>query len=174
MHAKRLEGKGKTKAHHHVAKWLISNEMTDHALRAIRARTHLSRDFDIPYLAGYSQDGRTIFIDRHMPKSFVYRKRRVLTDRFLIMHEGVEKSLMQLYGMHYLHAHQIALHAEQAAVRAEGIEWKAYDDFMQENIKSIEDERVSKVPATLDLTPYIDFHDTELVQKMRENLVPVT
>ena len=105
--------------------------MTDHALRALRARANLDRNHDVPYLAGYSVDGHTIFIDRHMPKSFIYKKRRVLTDRFLIMHEGVEKSLIQLFGMHYLHAHQIALHAEQAAVRAEGIDWKAYDDFMQ-------------------------------------------
>lgn len=161
------------KARHHVAQWLISKEMTDHALRALRARAKLNRDYDIPYLAGYSVDGHTIFIDRHMPKSFVYKKRRVLTDRFLIMHEGVEKSLIQLFGMHYLHAHQIALHAEQAAVRGEGIEWKAYDDFMQQYIKTIEDERLTRVPANLDLTPYIDFHDTALIKQMRKKMVAV-
>ena len=172
MHAKHQPGRN-GKFHHHVAKWLISKEMTDHALRALRARCTLNRDYDVPYLAGYSLDGSTIFIDRHMPKSFVYKQRRVLTDRFLIMHEGVEKSLIQLYGMHYLHAHQVALHAEQAAVRAEGITWKAYDDFMQANIKTIEDERVTRVPATLDLTPYIDFHDTALVRQMREKMVAV-
>ncbi|GAC1626592.1 MAG: hypothetical protein NVS9B10_14680 [Nevskia sp.] len=172
MHAKHGAGT-KSKLHRHVAKWLISQEMTDHALRALRARSKLNRDYDVPYLAGYSVDGSTIFIDRHMPKSFVYKTRRVLTDRFLIMHEGVEKSLIQLYGMHYLHAHQIALHAEQAAVRAEGITWKAYDDFMQTHIKTIEDERVTQVPATLDLTPYIDFHDSVLVRQMREKMVAI-
>src|SRR5437868_1377077 len=117
---------------HHVAQWLISREMMDHAMKAIERRIYLVRDFDIPYLAGYSMDGRTVFIDRHMPKSFVYQGKRVKTDRFLIVHESVEKSLIQLLGMHYLTAHQIALHAEQAAVRSEGVEWKAYDDFMQE------------------------------------------
>jgi hypothetical protein len=173
MHPKHTE-KPTKKVKHHVAQWLISKEMTDHALRALRARTKLNRDFDIPYLAGYSKDGHTIYIDRHMAKSFVYKGRRVLTDRFLIMHEGVEKSLIQLYGLHYLHAHQIALHAEQAAVRGENIEWKAYDKFMQENIKTIEDERLEVVPADLDLTPYIDFHDTPLIKQMREKMVPVT
>jgi hypothetical protein len=156
----------------HRPEWLIGQTMMDHAVKAIRARAHLERGYDIPYLAGYSVDGHTIFIDRHMPKSFVYKKRKVLTDRFLIVHEAVEKSLIQLLGMHYLHAHQIALHAEQAAVRAEGITWEAYDAFMQENIKIIGDEELSKVPSNLDLTPYRDFHDKEELAKMRKSTVP--
>ena len=175
MYEKRETATGKKSAgkKHHVASWLISREMMDHAMRAIRQRTHLERGYDIPYLAGYSLDGHMIFIDRHMPKSFVYRNRRVMTDRFLVVHEAVEKSLIQLLGMHYLHAHQIALHAEQAAVRAEGIEWEAYDAFMQDYIKVIGDERLTKVPETLDLTPYKDFHDTEELKKMRRNFAKV-
>ncbi len=151
----------------HRPEWLIGQKMMDHAMKSIRARTHLERSYDIPYLAGYSLDGHTIFIDRHMPKSFVYRSRKISTDRFLIVHEAVEKSLIQLLGMHYLHAHQIALHAEQAAVRAEGVTWEAYDDFMQDNIKVIGDEALAKVPSNLDLTPYRDFHDAEELKKMR-------
>jgi len=152
--------------------WLIGQRMMDHAVKSIRARTHLERTYDIPYLAGYSNDGHTIFIDRHMPRSFIYRRRKVLTDRFLIVHEAVEKSLIQLLGMHYLHAHQIALHAEQAAVRAEGITWDAYDEFMQEFIKVIGDERLTRVPDNLDLTPYRDFHDAAELKKMREGMAP--
>jgi hypothetical protein len=152
--------------------WLIGQQMMDHAMKSIRARTHLERDYDIPYLAGYSLDGHTIFIDRHMPKSFVYRNRKVSTDRFLIVHEAVEKSLIQLLGMHYLHAHQIALHAEQAAVRAEGVTWEAYDAFMQDNIKVIGDEALSKVLSNLDLTPYRDFHDSDELKRMRACTVP--
>ena len=154
----------------HRPDWLIGQRMMDHALKSIRARTHLERAYDIPYLAGYSIDGHTIFIDRHMPKSFTYRRRKVLTDRFLIVHEAVEKSLIQLLGMHYLHAHQIALHAEQAAVRAEGITWDAYDEFMQEYIKVIGDEQLSRVPDNLDITPYRDFHDEEELAKMRSGM----
>ncbi|MDE2150014.1 MAG: hypothetical protein KGJ55_09330 [Gammaproteobacteria bacterium] len=156
----------------HVAEWLISKRMMDHALRAIRARARLERGYDIPYLAGYSVDGSIIFIDRHMPKSFVYRKRRIPTDRFLIVHEAVEKALIQLLGLHYLHAHQIALHAEQAAVRAEEIEWHDYDDFMQDYIKAIGDERLTRVPDNLDLTPYRDFHDAATLRRMRATMVP--
>src|SRR5947209_1184539 len=137
MYEKRGPGKRRVR---HVAEWLVSQEMMDHAVRAIRARARIDREHDVPYLAGYSVDGHTIFIDRHMPKSFVYRRRQIKTDRFLIVHEAVEKSLILLLGMHYLHAHQIALRAEQAAVRAEGIDWHAYDAFMQDYIKVVGDE----------------------------------
>ncbi len=175
MYEKRgsLANKKTARKKHHVASWLISREMMDHAMRAIRSRIHLERSYDIPYLAGYSLDGHMIFIDRHMPKSFVYRGRRVMTDRFLVVHEAVEKSLIQLLGMHYLHAHQIALHAEQAAVRAEGIEWETYDGFMQDYIKVIGDERLTKVPETLDLTPYKDFHEKDELRQMRKHFAKV-
>ena len=43
----------------------------------------IDRRYDIPYIAGYSRDGSTAFIDRHMPSSFAYRGRRIQTDRFL-------------------------------------------------------------------------------------------
>jgi hypothetical protein len=168
MYEKRAPGMRRT---HHVAQWLISQEMMDHAVRAIRSRAKIDRGHDIPYVAGYSVDGATIFIDRHMPAGFVHRKRRIKTDRFLITHEAVEKALIQLLGLHYLHAHQIALHAEQAAVRAEGIDWHAYDSFMQDYIKVIGDEELPKVPYNLDCTPYRDFHDSKLLRVMLKGMV---
>jgi hypothetical protein len=78
------------------------------------------RKHDIPYLAGYSLDGKTIYIDRHMPASFKFKGRTINTDRFLVLHEEVEKTLIDQLGLHYLHAHQIATRAEEAAVRAAG------------------------------------------------------
>ena len=72
--------------------------------------------------------------------------------------------------------HQIATRAEQAAVRAAGIEWRAYDQFMQKYVKEIGDERLTKVPADLDEKPYRDEHDTDLLQRMNaaieKNKVP--
>ena len=39
------------------------------AMQAIRRRVRVvNRDYDIPYIAGYSQDGHTVFIDRHLPR----------------------------------------------------------------------------------------------------------
>src|ERR1700676_5099215 len=138
-----------------IPEWFVSSLMLD--------RAH-----DIPYLAGYSQDGKTIYIDRHMPKFMKFRGREVDTDRFLILHEDVEKTLIDQLDLHYLHAHQIATRAEEAAVRAAGIRWRDYDRFMQKNVKKIGDERLKNVPVDLDLKPYRDEHDFDLLQRMAD------
>ena len=101
-----------------------------------------------------------------MPRSFKFRGRTIDTDRFLVLHEEVEKTLIDQLGLHYLHAHQIATRAEEAAVRAAGVEWRAYDRFMQKHVKSIGDERLKKVPKDLDLKPYRDEHDDDLLRRM--------
>lgn len=139
----------------------------DRALDAVVRRVKkLDRAHDVPYLAGYSLDGKTIYIDRHMPRAFRFRGRSVETDRFLILHEEVEKTLIDQLGLHYLHAHQIATRAEQASVRAAGISWRDYDRFMQKYVKTIGDERLTKIPKDLDLKPYRDEHDDDLLRRM--------
>jgi hypothetical protein len=152
-----------------IPEWYISDLMMDRALDAIvrRAKT-IDRRHDIPYLAGYSRNGKIIYIDRHMPQTMRYGGRDIDTDRYLILHEEVEKTLIDQLGLHYLHAHQIASRAEQAAVRAAGIRWRDYDRFMQKYVKRIGDERLTKVPADLDLKPYRDEHDDDLVKRMLE------
>jgi hypothetical protein len=150
-----------------LPEWYVSSLMMDRALDAVvRRAKKIDRNHDIPYLAGYSNDGKTIYIDRHMPKVWKYRKREIDTDRYLILHEEVEKTLIDQLGLHYLHAHQIATRAEQAAIRAAGISWRDYDRFMQKFVKEIGDERLTKVPADLDLKPYRDEHDDDLLKRM--------
>jgi hypothetical protein len=150
-----------------LPEWYVSSLMMDRALDAVVRRVKkFDRKHDIPYLAGYSKDGKTIYIDRHMPKSFKFHGRVIETDRFLILHEEVEKTLIDQLGLHYLHAHQIATRAEQAAVRAAGFNWRDYDRFMQKYVKHIGDERLTKVPDDLDTKPYRDEHDDDLLQRM--------
>src|ERR1700732_1653776 len=109
----------------------ISTLMLDRALDAIVRRVkNLDRQHDIPYLAGYSNDGKTIYIDRHMPRTMKFRGREIDTDRFLLLHEEVEKALIDQLTLHYLRAHQIAAPAEEPAVRPAGILWRDYDRFM--------------------------------------------
>jgi len=150
-----------------VPEWYVSSLMIDRALDAIVRRVKiLDRTHDIPYLAGYSIDGKTIYIDRHLPRTFPYKGREIEVDRYLILHEEVEKTLIDQLGLHYLHAHQIATRAEEAAVRADRISWREYDRFMQKHVKEADDEQLTNVPANLDLKPYRDEHDYELMKRM--------
>ena len=119
----------------------------------------VNRNYDIPYIAGYSQDGRTVFIDRHLPRTFRWLMKTVRVEPFLMTHEIVEKALLDELRLHYLHAHQIAVRIERDAVKAAGVSWWAYQRFMKQHEKVIEEERLIRVPATLDLTPYRDEHD---------------
>ncbi|HVI56451.1 MAG TPA: hypothetical protein VM621_15515 [Luteibacter sp.] len=152
-----------------VPEGYISNLMLDRALDAILRRVKkFDRDHDIPYLAGYSNDGQTIYIDRHLPRTFEYEGRTIEVDRYLILHEEVEKALIDHLDLHYLHAHQIATRAEEAAVRADNISWDVYDAFMMKYVKRVGSEKLSKVPGDLDITPYRDEHDKELIARMEK------
>ncbi|MGO8797719.1 MAG: hypothetical protein ACLQJL_01370 [Roseiarcus sp.] len=147
----------------------VSSLMLDRALDAIERRIRtIDRTHDIPYLAGYSLDGKTIYIDRHLPRSFLYKGRKIAVDRYLLLHEEVEKTLIDQLDLHYQHAHQIATRAEEAAVRADGVSWRAYDRFMQKFVKEMGDERLTKLPADLDLKPYRDEHDYDLIRRMKD------
>ena len=145
----------------------VSSLMMERAVDAVMRRVgKLDRGHDIPYLAGYSNNGKIIYIDRDMPAHFMFKGRRIESDPFLILHEEVEKTLIDQLGLHYLHAHQIATRAEQAAIRSAGISWKAYDGFMQTHVTKIGVKKITKVPADLDLKPYRDEHDHDLLDRM--------
>jgi hypothetical protein len=136
-------------------------------VKAIRRRVRIvDRGYDIPYIAGYSVDGHTVFIDRHLPRTFRWLLKTVRVEPFLLTHEIVEKALLDELRLHYLHAHQIAVRAERDAVKAAGISWWAYQRFMKQHEGKIEEEKLVKVPATLDLTPYRDEKDFELLERL--------
>lgn len=135
-----------------------------------------AREWDIPYLAGYSQDGTIIYIDRDLEK-WQWLGKPINCDRFLFLHEKVEKAVIdalnELAGREletllillrmlnkndevYYHAHGVATQAEEYGVKlqygASGL--VSYNRFMLTQIKRAEDERIRRVPANLDTTPY--------------------
>src|ERR1700740_3441489 len=100
----------------------IEDDVLLDVVRAIRRRVRVvNREYDIPCIAGYSVDGSTVFIDRHLPRSFRWLMKTVRIEPFLLTHELVEKALLDELRLHYLHAHQIAVRAEHDAVRAAGV-----------------------------------------------------
>src|SRR4030095_16610692 len=136
---------------HHKSEDIDADVLGD-VVRALRRRVRaVSHDYDIPYIAGYSSDGETVYIDRHLPRSFRWLMKPVRVEPFLLTHEIVEKALLDQLRLHYLHAHQIALRAERDAVKAAGVPWWVYQRFMKAHEKVIEEERLIRVPSTLDL-----------------------
>lgn len=146
----------------------IQDDVLIDVVGAIRRRVRIvNRDYDIPYIAGYSQDGHTIFIDRHLPRTFRWLTKTVRVEPFLMTHEIVEKALLDELRLHYLHAHQIAVRIERDAVKATGVPWWGiYQRFMKKYEKPIEEERLVHVPPGLDLTPYSDEKDFALLRRL--------
>jgi hypothetical protein len=149
----------------------VSEDVDDAVLadvvRAIRRRVRkVSRDYDIPYIAGYSLDARTVFIDRHLPRTFRWLLKTVRVEPFILTHEVIEKALLDELRLHYLHAHQIAVRAERDAVNGAGVPWWAYQRFIKKHEKEISEERIERVPASLDLTPYRDAKDFAILERL--------
>src|SRR5882672_12767220 len=85
----------------------------------------INRDYDLPYLGGYSKDGGTIYIDRHLPDKLTIQADGLIREfnpiPFIVAHERFEKAVMDALGWHYLHAHQAATAYERRQVMASGL-----------------------------------------------------
>lgn len=127
----------------------------------------LNFEFDIPYLAGYSKDGKTIYFDCHLPRKLKVGGRLMNLVPSLTEHEHVEKSLIDALGYKYAPAHNAATVAEHRVVRAEGFLPSEYEKALRPFIKADAIERIKRAPADLDLTPYIDSHDFPVLFHLR-------
>ena len=133
-------------------------------------RFRVDRDFDIPYLAGYSKSGKIIYVDRHVPMSLVIAGRRVNILPFLIVHERTEKALMDFLDYDYYEAHPLATYAEHVELKKMNISPSAYERALDPYIKADLHQKITKVPAELDLKPYRDSRDLKLIARMQEHL----
>jgi len=126
---------------------------------------HVDKSYDVPYVAGYSEDGRTIFIDRHLKT----KMNKTDVERILITHEVVEKALLDLFNLSYQQAHHIAIYVEHEATIKSVMDPRKYTKFLDPQVKMIGSEKVRKIPSSLDLDPYKDEKDFELLKRMKLN-----
>jgi hypothetical protein len=146
---------------------VYSETILSKAVTSLNKLVTINHDYDIPYLAGYSKDGATIYIDRHIPL-FPFDGEQIDTTPFLVTHEAIEKALTDKYRLNYEYAHQIALRAERGAVEAAGVDWNKYDNFMKKWIKADAHEKIKSIPDDLDLGPYVFEKDTMLLATMKK------
>jgi hypothetical protein len=148
--------------------------------------------YDMPYLCGYSTDGKKRFVDRHFHAPgqpigtievdgkmvnvlpFLVGDHRKRWDRphkplGWAGHEGVEYAAMAVWGWSYSPAHVLATGAERRLATVSGIRWdplvKAYKPY----IKAAEHERLERMPPDFDLRPILAKPvDKRLVSAVRE------
>src|ERR1017187_4384807 len=91
--------------------------------RLIQRPIKLNFNHHIPYLCGYSRDGKTVYIDKDLKRYLTYRGKTFDVVDFLLVHEYVEWVLIQYYGIEYKKAHHITTHVESMAVKQAGLNW---------------------------------------------------
>jgi len=164
--------RSKSKVHTEDKTFLYSDDMLSDAVDAVLGSVKINRKFDVPYVAGYNTKGTIVYIDKDVPKYHRFNGKKYLLDKYLVVHEVVEKILEeQIHDVNYFYAHQIALRIEQDVVEADGLDWKEYDDFMQTLIKEVDIQKIQKVPPDLDLQPYKDSKDFALIEHMKKHMV---
>ena len=152
--------------HHHHEAAAVSSAKIEQLRRDPQVTSRLWRarkensDFDIPFIAGYSKDGDTIYFDRHLPERVTIehdgRKRDFDPREFYRIHESWEKALIDALGYGYYPAHRVATAMEKRAVleRLGPQWWMPYTELADQFAKADEHERIKRVPKDLDLTPY--------------------
>lgn len=152
-------------------KSLISNKRLIGISQYLMDNIELDATFDIPYLAGYSIYGpQKIYFDRGLTLKVITKNGYDFDiTPYLLMHEFFEKGYMDILRLknnNYLRTHQLAQRLEQELIKTSSTTWSEYqNEIMKEEIRKA-GNRIERVPSDLDLTPYIDYKDSEVIKKM--------
>jgi len=130
-------------------------------VKRMKESVSIIKKYDVPYLAGYSKDGKKIYIDRHMDLDF----NGIDITKYLVVHEKTEKALLMIHHIKYQQAHHIATSVEHDAVVKDGLNWNKYSKFVEKFVKKLGHENLTHSPPELDLEPYEDEHDFHVFLK---------
>jgi hypothetical protein len=152
----------------------------DQDILSYLARPHeIVEDFDIPDLAGYSTNGRRLFVDRHLAQArpdiaglpydqWIQALVGVDLKRNRCGHEPAEKAAIDVWGYSYPGAHEdVAEPNEHEMAKAIGLDWARYVPELKPWIKRVEAERIERPPHDLDCHPYYDDPDADDIRILR-------
>lgn len=162
------------KRHDHTAggSGYTSKATIDRVVAAIKKRTKIVRGVDVPYCAGYSEDGSTVYIDREVPKTFNLRGKPCDVDKYLVLHEMIEWALMEHLGIPYQYAHALATVCEEKAVQADGHDLSAYNSAWDTVIRKVGSRgKYPNIPKDLDTEPYEDEGQESEVEEPGDSLM---
>lgn len=106
--------------------------------------------YDVPELAGYSLDGKTFYVDKHMPRFMDYKDSKVDVYKYLLIHETVEYTLRTKLGFSYDHAHDLASICEWFQLKKDRVDYATYNSFCQKYIEMTESEAKRNIPPDLE------------------------
>jgi hypothetical protein len=118
---------------------------------------------DVPYGAGSSSDGRTVYIDRRIPRFLEIEGKRVDVHQMIAEHEIAEKTRMDR-GESYAQAHAQALAIEDAEIDHQGVSHEAYEKALKPYLDEAKSAAAKEgIPADLEAKPYHDMGEGHLI-----------
>ena len=125
------------------------------SIKAAASAPKINREFDVPYLAGSSNDGKTVYIDKRVPHQLDIKGKTFDPAPALAAHEQAEHRAM-MKGKSYTAAHrEDGLPVERKVVEASGIDWASYQEQMHKLVENVtEPESAKHPPPDLYLKPY--------------------
>lgn len=120
----------------------------------------------VPYAGGVSDDGKTVFIDRSLPKTVDVDGKTVDVHDVTAYHERVEWPLMHELGKSYEEAHRIATASEGKYVADKyGVDPSKYQSVVKDAVAAARSKAdIANVPKNLDTKPYVDSGEEHLVK----------
>ena len=127
--------------------------------------------YEIPYLAGYSKDGKTIYVDKRIHFTFNLKDgRKMNLLKYFIVHETTEKHLEDTKDYKYPYAHEQATKAEREAVEADGYPWDEYESYSLKEVQRLKKiDRTESIPKDYDDRPERDTHDYAMLKKVSQH-----
>jgi len=98
------------------------------AIHALWRDVRIVNTYWVPLLGGTARDWdrKAIYLDCRFPRYIDFGGRHVDVWRYVLIHECVERTLMDELNLPYAIAHTFATAAERAAVEADGHSWDDY------------------------------------------------
>jgi hypothetical protein len=117
------------------------------------AAAQVNREYDVPGVANRSMDGKTLFLDRHLPAKMDAGKPFDPAET-LVWHEIPEWVLMNAK-VPYPEAHSLATEKfEKPKVLSLGLDWDKYQEAMGGEIAANEKLKATNLPPDIDKRPY--------------------
>ena len=140
--------------------------------RFARMAEQIDDTHTVPYGAGISQDGQTVYVDKNLPATIrVKRQDGSIAEmdprKYLAIHEPTEYDAMEKGGEDYTTAHEEhANPAERAIVEHDGWNWTDYNNkILAEIAKVSAPEDANDVPKDLYEKPYVESGQEGLVHR---------
>lgn len=156
--------------------WLLSEKDLKQIEEFLDDELKVVTGVDIPYTAGYSKDGKTVYIDRDVPETIKIKAHNgtgtveINLWKAFAVHEMTEKSLEDEPAYWpYEWSHEVATRAERLYVESVGADWNDYNAKTEKMVNAILKRGDYKnIPKDLDPEPYEQEGDEDLLEENDE------